>query len=68
MHLQKLHEIILPVSEGGKEVPGSDKNSEAFAEIVLCLDDRRLARLKGLGILREYYLPDGKIRIIDLLH
>ena len=75
MHLQKLQATILPASEGGREEPEADKNSEAFAEIVQCLDDRSLALVfrdaqndgrKALGILREHYLSAGKPRIIAL--
>ena len=43
MRLQKLHETVLLVSEGGREIPEVDKNAEAYAEIVQCLDDRSLA-------------------------
>ena len=44
MRLAKLHKTIQPESEGGfndAEVDG-EKNAEAFAEIVQCLDNRSL--------------------------
>ena len=77
MRLQKLHKVILPVSEGGTPEADLDaeKNAEAFAELVQCLDDRSLslvlrdARDKGreaLKILREHYLSKRKPRIIAL--
>eukprot|EP00795_Rhopilema_esculentum_P005613 gene5613-10823_t len=45
MRLQKLHKVILPEEEGGvsDEELNGEKNAEAFAELVQCLDDRSLS-------------------------
>lgn len=52
-----------------------DKNAEAFAELIQCIDDRSLSLImrdakddgkNALKILREHYLPKGKPRIITL--
>lgn len=45
MRLQKLHKVILPESEGGSPEGelNAEKNAEAFAELVQCLDDRSLS-------------------------
>ena len=42
MRLQKLHDVIVPV-EGETEPPNAEKNAEAFAELIQCLDDRSLS-------------------------
>ena len=66
MRLSKLHKTILPESEGGFENQelNEEKNAEAFAELVQCLDDRSLSLVlrdakdngrKALIILREHY-------------
>ncbi|PIK39827.1 hypothetical protein BSL78_23335 [Apostichopus japonicus] len=71
MRLQKLHKIILPSEDEVDE----EKNAEAFAELVQCLDDRSLSLVirdakdngrRALEILREHYLSKGKSRIISL--
>jgi len=57
--------------------PDPEKNAEAFAELIQCIDDRSLllvirdAKDKGkesLDILRNHYRPKGKARIITLYH
>jgi len=74
MRLQKLHDVIVPV-EGETEPPNAEKNAEAFAELIQCLDDRSLSLVirdarndgrKALNILREHYLGKSKPRIIAL--
>jgi len=42
MRLQKLHDVIEPV-EGETKPPNAEKNAEAFAELIQCLDDRSLS-------------------------
>ena len=70
MRLQKLHNVF--VSE---ENPDVEKNAEAFAELIQCLDDRSLSLVirdakdngkKALEILREHYLGKSKPKIISL--
>ena len=36
MRLQKLHTVFVPVNE---QPPSAEKNTEAFAELIQCLDD-----------------------------
>ena len=77
MRLQKLHDTILPVSDGGVAAGDlePDKNAEAFAELSLCLDDKSLTLIfrdakddgrKALGILRGHYLSSSETRVIGL--
>src|SRR6218665_1147944 len=70
MRLQKLHNVFV-----NEEDPRAEKNAEAFAELIQCLDDRSLslvirdARDIGkiaLDILREHYLGKSKPTIISL--
>src|SRR6218665_499403 len=70
MRLQKLHNVF--VSE---EDPDAEKNADAFAELIQCLDDRRLSLVirdarnngkKALEILREHYLGKSKSKNISL--
>ena len=58
-----------------REAPSGAKNTEAFAELVQCLDDRSLALVireakddgrRALQVLREHYQGKGKPRIIAL--
>ena len=74
MRLQKLYHVIVP-GEGEEGPPDVDKNADAFAELVQCLDDRSLSLVirdakddgrKALKILQEHYLGRGKPRIISL--
>ena len=74
MRLQKLYHVIVP-GEGEEGPPDLDKNADAFAELVQCLDDRSLSLVirdakddgrKALNILQEHYLGRGKPRIISL--
>ena len=76
-HLNKIHAVILPEAEGGvaDDALDEDKNAEAFATLVQCLDDRSLSLIirdarndgrKALRILREHYLSQGKPRVIAL--
>ena len=77
MRLQKLHNVILPESEGGvnDDELDTERNAEALAELVQCLDDRSLSLVlrdakdngrEALKILREHYLSRRKPRIISL--
>ena len=77
MHLQKLQDTILPDGEGGVAAGNIDanKNAEAFAELVQCLDDCSMSLVmrdakdngrKALKILRDHYLSSGKPCIIAL--
>ncbi len=79
MRLRKLSEIIDPRSDARGEWTAIDEanNSDAFAELIQCLDDRSLALVmreakddgrKALGISREHYLGRSKPRIIGLYH
>jgi len=72
MRLQKLHTVFMPVDN---EPPSLEKNAEAFAELIQCLDDRSLSLVirdamddgkKALQILREYYLGKSKPKVIAL--
>jgi len=73
MRLQKLHNVFVPLE--GEDPPSVEKNAEAFAELIQCLDDRSLslvirdARDDGrtaLQILRDHYLGKSKPRVIAL--
>jgi len=74
MHIQKLHEVFLLAQ--GSDPPDVEKNAEAFAELIQCLDDRSLSLVirdamddgirKALQILRDHYLGKSKPRIITL--
>ena len=79
LRLQKLYHVILnpPAGDASAADIASDtqKNAEAFAELVQCLDDRSLSLAirdakdngrEALKILREHYLSKGKPRIISL--
>ena len=70
MRKQKLLEAILPGAE-----PAAGKKAEAFAELVLFLDDRSLSLIirdakddgrEALKILRAHYQGKSKPRIISL--
>ena len=72
MRLQKLHTVFVPVDE---QPPSAEKNAEAFAELIQCLDDRSLSLVirdamddgrKALKILRDYYLGKSKPKVISL--
>ena len=74
----KLGMIFTPLAEGANEdtrAADATKNTDAFAELVQCLDDRSLTLInryaandgrKAFGILREHYRSKGKPRIITL--
>ena len=77
MRIHKLHDVILPATDGGMQDADveEDKNAEAFATLVQCLDDRSLALVirdakdngrEALKILRQHYLSQGKPRVIAL--
>ena len=77
MRLQKLHDTILPESEGGVKETDLDasKNAEAYAELSLSIDDRSLSMIlrdaknegrKSLQILRTHYLSTSETRVIGL--
>ena len=77
LRINKLHDTILPESDGGVDDEDLDeeKNAEAFAFLAQYLDDRSLSLIirdarddgrKALKILREHYLSKGKPRIISL--
>ena len=70
MRLQKLSGVFESDSS-----PSANKNADAFAELVQCLDDRSLSLIitdakddgkKALDILREHYVGKSKPRIISL--
>jgi len=67
--------IVKPTHETEESAPSVEKLSEAFAELVQCLDDRSLSLVireakddgrKALAILREHYLGGDKPRILAL--
>lgn len=71
----RIKKLISVFNDNGE--PNEEKNAEAFAELIQCLDDRSLslvirdAKDKGkeaLQILRNHYQPKGKARIITLYH
>ena len=75
MRLQKLHGIITQTSELPNDEATANKNAEAYAELIQCLDDRSLSLVMrdaaddgqgALRILREHYRSKGKPRIIAL--
>ena len=43
--IKKLHDVLLPEPEGGvsDECLNEDKNADAFATLIHCLDDRSLS-------------------------
>ncbi|KAJ8034120.1 hypothetical protein HOLleu_20828 [Holothuria leucospilota] len=46
MRLQKLYDVIIPPDDNGEgegAAPNVQKNADAFAELVQCLDDRSLS-------------------------
>ena len=71
MKLRKLKATIL--APGTAEVD-ADKNEEAYAELIQCLDEKSLSLVmnaaddgrKALGILRDHYAGVGKPRVISL--
>jgi len=74
MRLQKLYDVVIP-KEGGTTPPNEEKKASVFAELVQCLDDRRLYLVireanndgrKALKVLREHFQGKGKPRIIAL--
>ena len=76
MRLKKLHEILAP-EEGEQNPHDVEKNAEAFAVLVQCLDDRSLSlvirdakdeRRKALQILREHYLGRGEATHYIIIH
>ena len=73
MRLRSLLRIIDPVDPNA--VVDEEKNAEAFAELIQCLDDRSLSLIirdakddgkAALVILRNFYLSQSKPRIISL--
>ena len=74
MRLQKLYKIFIPDGES-EPTDFNEKNKDAFAELVQCLDDRSLSLIireanedgrKALKVLRSHYLGTGKPRILTL--
>ena len=74
MRLQKLYDVFVRL-ESEKEPPNEERQADAFAELVQCLDDRSLSLVirdvrddgrKALEILRQYYQGKGKPRVIAL--
>ena len=74
LRLQKLYDVIVP-RDGENNAPDAEKNANAFAELVQCLDDRSLALIireakddgrKALIVLRQHYQGNGKPRVIAL--
>lgn len=73
--LMRLKGLHLVFQEEETQEINADKNAEAFAELIQCLDDRSLSLImrdakddgkNALKILKEHYLPKGKPRIITL--
>ena len=71
---QKLYDIVIP-REDETTAPDAEKNANAFAELVQCLDDRSLALIiheakddgrRALQVLRQHYQGKGKPRVISL--
>ena len=74
LRLQKLYDVVVP-RDGENNAPDAEKNANAFAELVQCLDDRSLALIireakddgrKALTVLRQHYQGKGKPRVIAL--
>ncbi|CAM1304163.1 Uncharacterised protein r2_g1403 [Pycnogonum litorale] len=74
MRFLKLHDVLVPRADEN-EPPCSEKNCDAFAELIQYLDDRSLSLVirdarddgrKALKILRDHYLGNGKPRVIAL--
>ena len=74
MRLQKLYDIFVRL-ESEKEPPNEERQADAFAELVQCLDNRSLSLVirdarddgrKALEILRQHYQGKGKPRVIAL--
>ena len=72
MRLQKLYDVFVRL-ESETEPPNEEKQADAFAELVQCLDDRNLSLVirdarddgrKALEILRQHYQGKGKPRVI----
>ena len=74
MRKQKLIDTILPVDDGGVSDDNlvQEKNAEAFAELLLCLDDKSLtlifrdAKDEGRKALEIHYLSSSETRVIGL--
>src|SRR6218665_1262650 len=71
----RLHAITKTPQRVREEDPDAEKNAEAFAELIQCLDDRSLSLVKrnardngkkALEIMREHYLGKSKPKIISL--
>ena len=71
--LQKLYDVVVPRDENN--APDPEKNANAFAELVQCLDDKSLALIsreakddgrKALTVLRQHYQGKEKPRVIAL--
>ena len=74
MRLQKLYNVFVRL-ESEVEPPNEERQADAFAELVQCLDDRSLSLVirdarddgrKALEILRQHYQGKGKPRVIAL--
>ena len=72
MRLRKLHDIITSPLVNAIDL---NKNCEAFAELIQCIDDKSLSIImrdardngrKALSMLRQHYMSRGKPRIISL--
>lgn len=75
MRRLKMHTVILPVEEGGSETVDKEKDADAYAELIQCLDDMSLNLIfrdakdqsrKALEILRSHYMSSEKPRVIAL--
>ena len=71
---QKLYDVFVRL-ESEKKPPDEERQADAFAELVQCLDDRSLSLVmhdarddgrKALEILRQLYQGKGKPRVIVL--
>mgnify|MGYP002803371089 CR=1 FL=1 len=74
MRLQKLYDVFVRL-ESEKDPPDAERQADAFAVLVQCLDDRSLSLVirdarddgrKALEILRQHYQGKGKPRVIAL--
>ena len=74
MRLQKLYDVFVRL-ESEKEPPDEERQADAFAELVQCLDDRSLSLVirdarddgrKAMKMLRQHYQGKGKPRVIAL--
>lgn len=75
MRRLKIHDVILPVEEGGKPNVSAEDSADTYAELIQCLDDTSLNLVfrdakddarEALKILRAHYMSSEKPRVIAL--